>query len=77
MAPRSPFNNQVRRLRFDKDEMTQGELAALVGATRQTINALESNKYVPSLLLAVRIAGVFGVSVEEVFQIESSSGKQD
>ncbi len=72
MPPKSPFTNQVRRLRFEKDEMTQRELATLVGATRQTIKALESNKYVPSLLLAVRIAGVFGKMVEDVFELEST-----
>ncbi len=70
MARGSAFTNRIRRLRFDHDEMTQVELAGRVGATRQTIIALEGNKYVPSLLLAVRIARVFGVSVEEVFDFE-------
>lgn len=70
MADRPALNNRIRRLRFDRDEMTQQELADAVGATRQTINALEANRYVPSLLLAMRIARVFGVPVEEVFHID-------
>ncbi len=49
--------------------MIQEELAKKVGVTRQTIIALEASKYVPSLLLAMKIARVFGVKVEDVFQI--------
>jgi len=60
----------IRRLRFDHGEMTQQELAVRVGVTRQTIIALEAGKYVPSLLLAFRLARVFGVSVEGVFQYQ-------
>jgi len=62
------IKNQIRRLRFDHDEMTQEELASRAGCTRQTIIALEQGKYVPSVELAFRIARVFGVAVEEVFQ---------
>ena len=62
--------NRIRRLRFDNDEMTQEELAKRAGCTRQTIIALEQGKYVPSLELAFRIAGVFGVNLEEVFRYE-------
>jgi putative transcriptional regulator len=61
---------RIRRLRFDRGEMTQQELAEQVGVTRQTIIALEAGRYAPSLLLAFRIARVFAVSVEEVFQYE-------
>ena len=64
------IRNRIRRLRFDHDEMTQEELANRAGCTRQTIIALEQGKYVPSLELAFRIAGVFGVTLEEVFQYE-------
>ena len=64
------LSNRIRRLRFDRDEMTQQELAERAGVTRQTIIALEANRYVPSLVLAYRIARVFGVSTEEVFQLE-------
>ena len=62
--------NRIRRLRFDHDEMTQEELARQVGCTRQTIIALEQGKYVPSIDLAFRIARVFKVNLEDVFQYE-------
>ena len=64
------IKNQIRRLRFDRGEMTQEELAGRAGCTRQTIIALEQGKYVPSIELAFRIARAFGVKVEEVFQYE-------
>lgn len=67
------IRNRIRRLRFDNDEMTQEELAKRAGCTRQTIIALEQGKYVPSIDLAFRIAGVFGVPLEEVFQYKESS----
>jgi putative transcriptional regulator len=68
----SNFNikNNIRTLRFHSGEMTQAELAKRVGVTRQTINALEANKYNPSLELAFRIADVFGAGLEEVFICE-------
>ena len=62
--------NRIRRLRFEHVEMTQEELATKVGCTRQTIIALEQEKYVPSVELAFRIAKAFGVPLEEVFQYE-------
>jgi len=68
--PSPNLKNQIRRYRFENGEMTQETLATFVGVTRQTIIALEANKYVPSLLLAMRIAKTFGVSVEDVFQLE-------
>jgi len=64
------IRNQIRRLRFEQREMTQQDLAERVGCTRQTIVVLEQGRYVPSLLLALRIARVFRVKVEEVFQLE-------
>lgn len=67
------IKNRIRRLRFDNDEMTQEELANLAGCTRQTIIALEQGKYVPSIELAFRIAKVFKVNLEEVFQYEDIS----
>ena len=67
------IRNRIRRLRFDHDEMTQEELANQAGCTRQTIIALEQGKYVPSIELAFRIAKVFGVTLEEVFQYEEGS----
>lgn len=69
MSPNASLENRIRRHRFDHDEMTQQELADQVGVTRQTIIALEQNKYTPSLVLALRIARVFGVTVEDLFQL--------
>jgi len=65
------IKNRIRRLRFDHDEMTQEELANRVGCTRQTIIALEQNKYVPSIELAFRVAKAFGVPLEEAFQYKN------
>ena len=65
---KAEIKNNLRRLRFEHDEMTQQELADRAQCTRQTILALEQGKYVPSLELAFRIAKVFGVPLEEVFQ---------
>ena len=63
-----PITNQIRRLRFEHGEMTQSELAEKIGMTRQTIAAIEAGKYSPSLEAAFRIAQVFGVNLDEVFQ---------
>ena len=71
----SELSNRIRRLRFDHDEMTQQELAQKAGVTRQTIIALEANRYVPSLLLAYHIARVFEVPIEEVFQFEGQESR--
>lgn len=60
--------NAIRTLRFQHGEMTQQELADKVGVTRQTVNAIEGNKYSPSLEVAFRIARVFGVPLEQAFQ---------
>ena len=65
------IRNRIRRLRFEHAEMTQEALAEEVGCTRQTIGALEQEKYVPSLALAFRIARAFGLGVEEVFEYEA------
>jgi putative transcriptional regulator len=61
------INNQIRRLRFFQNEMTQQQLADKVGVTRQTIIAMEQGKYSPSLELAFRVALAFGVPLDEVF----------
>ena len=63
-----PIANHIRRLRFEHGEMTQSELAERIGMTRQTIVAIEAGKYGPSLEAAFRIAHVFGVGVEDVFE---------
>lgn len=62
------LSNRLRDLRLDHGAMTQQQLADLVGVTRQTVNAIESNKYSPSLEVAFRIARVFNVQLERVFQ---------
>lgn len=61
------ITNNIRRLRFENNEMTQAALAEKVGVTRQTILAVEAAKYSPSLELAFAIAEVFGVPLNEVF----------
>ena len=66
--PKDKILNNVRRLRFDRGEMTQQELADRCLCTRQTIIALEQGKYVPSLALDLRISRVFGVPLEEIFE---------
>jgi len=62
------ISNSIRRLRFDRGEMTQQELADRVCCTRQTIILLEQGRYGPSLALAFRIAETFGLMVDEVFE---------
>jgi len=64
------IQNSIRRLRFDRKEMTQQELADRIGVTRQTVNAIELGKYSPSLEVAFRIADVFGVPLDQVFRYE-------
>lgn len=74
---RGRISNRIRRLRFEADEMTQQELAELVGVTRQTVVAIEGDKYSPSLEVAFRIATVFDVSVDDVFQYRLQSDEGD
>lgn len=61
------IGNTLRRLRLDHDQMTQAHLARIVGVTRQTIVALETGRYAPSLELAMRLAAVFDCKVDDVF----------
>jgi putative transcriptional regulator len=68
---KNQVRNNIRKLRFHHDEMTQEQLAEKVGVTRQTIIAIESAKYSPSLELAFRIALVFGVPLQDVFSYTS------
>jgi putative transcriptional regulator len=72
---KSRVQNNIRKLRFYNNEMTQEQLAEKVGVTRQTIIAIESAKYSPSLDLAFRIALVFGVPLEDVFSYTSEDEK--
>lgn len=66
------ITNNIRKLRFFANEMTQQQLAEKAGASRQTIMAIEAGKYSPSLELAFRIADAFGVTVTDVFGHEVS-----
>jgi putative transcriptional regulator len=61
------IGTHLRRLRFERGEMTQESLAKLVGITRQTIIALETGRYAPSLELAMRLASVFKCRVDDLF----------
>lgn len=69
--PSAKVLNNLRRLRFDNNEMTQQDLADKAGVTRQTIIAIEGAKYAPSLELAFKIAAAFKKPLEEVFQYEN------
>ena len=62
--------NRIKELRTSEGGLTQTQLAETVGATRQTIIAIEQEKYAPSLELAFRIANAFGVPFEQVFSFE-------
>ena len=68
---RSNIQNNIRRLRFDANEMTQQELADLVQVSRQTIVAIEKGNYSPSLELAFKLSRIFKTPLEEVFSYES------
>ena len=68
MAKKIAITNKIRTLRFFANEMTQQQLAEKVGASRQTILAVEAGKYSPSLELAFRIAEAFQVSITDVFK---------
>ena len=67
------IRNNIRKLRFNHDEMTQQQLAEKAGVTRQTIVAIEKGNYSPSLELAFRIARAFDLPLEEVFFVEDNS----
>ena len=71
--PEFTISNRIRTLRFLAAEMTQKELADLVGVTRQTVNAIESNKYSPSLEVAFKISLVFKVPITDVFSYGTQS----
>jgi putative transcriptional regulator len=64
------IRNRIREQRASHGEMTQQALADRIGVTRQTVNAIELGKYSPTLEVAFRIAAVFGVSIDDVFQFE-------
>ena len=67
MGRKPPISNRVRELREQHGSMTQAELGDAIGVTRQTVIAIEQNRYSPSLESAFRIARLFGVGLEDVF----------
>lgn len=68
-------NNNLRKFRFNNDEMTQEQLAEKAGVSRQTIIAIEAGNYVPSLELAFKIAEAFKVGLNEIFNYEVINDK--
>ena len=64
------ISNNIRKLRFEANEMSQQTLAEKVGVTRQTILAIEKDKYSPSLEVSFKISNVFKVSLENIFNYE-------
>ena len=64
------ISNTIRKLRFAHDEMTQKALAEAIGVSRQTVVAIEKGKYSPSLEVAFKIADIFEVTLEHVFQYD-------
>lgn len=66
------ITNHIRRIRLARTDLTQAEFARRIGATRQTVIAIEAQKYAPSLELAFRMAHVLQEPVEELFQFEPS-----
>jgi putative transcriptional regulator len=64
------IKNNIRRFRFENNQMTQAELADKAEVTRQTIIAIEAGQYLPSLELAIKIAKAFGKKVDDVFEYE-------
>ena len=68
------LKNNIRKLRFEKNEMSQQELADLIGVSRMTIYSIEKGKYVPSTVLALKISQVFGKPVEEIFSLVDEKG---
>mgnify|MGYP003575163829 CR=1 FL=1 len=75
MKARHDIVNAVRRHRLAKD-ITQSQLADLLGVTRQTVLSIEKGKYTPSIGLALRLAEIFGVSVETLFQLNQETGDE-
>ena len=74
MGKPTRVSNEIRRLRFERGEMTQAELADRIGVTRQTIIAIEHGRYSPSLEMAFQIAQALNVTLDEVFQYQQPEG---
>jgi putative transcriptional regulator len=67
------LGNHLRRCRFDRNELTQEDLAKAVGVTRQTILSIEKGHFVPSTLLALKLARFFGRPLDDVFYLIDES----
>ncbi len=65
------IKNRLKEWRVKKGDITQEELAKRVGVSRQTINAIEKGKYLPTLKLAFKLSKFFGVTIEDIFYIEN------
>ena len=76
MVKPTRVTNSLRALRFAHGQMTQADLATRLGVTRQTVIAIEQGRYSPSLEMAFRIAGVFGVPLDDVFHYPQTSQEQ-
>ena len=76
MVKPTRVTNSIRRLRFERGELTQAELAEQIGVTRQTVIAIEQGRYSPSLELAFQIAHVLRVPLDDVFQYPGSEGEK-
>jgi len=63
------LKNRIRELRFKHNEMSQQELADLIGVSRMTIYSMEKGKYIPSTVLAIKLARVFNTTVEDIFSL--------
>lgn len=70
---KTQISNHIKRIRLARTELTQAQLAEKVGATRQTIIAIEANKYAPSLELAFRLAHILGERVDDLFDFDPQS----
>ena len=70
------LKNNLRRYRFESGEISQQELANMVGVTRLTIHSIETGKFNPSVKLALKIAKFFNKSVEEIFYLEEDRIKE-
>jgi putative transcriptional regulator len=71
------LSNNLKKYRFEKGEISQQELANAVGVTRLTIHSIETGKFNPSVLLALKISRFFGKPVEEIFFLENNNKKSD
>ena len=71
----SKLKNNLRRCRFEAQEISQQELANMVGVTRLTIHSIETGKFNPSVKLALKIADYFNKSVEDIFYLDEDSDK--